>query len=1472
MPGTRSPHHFVLGLLLAAGAPAAAAQLHFPEGPLQPAAGLAKSASLHGEATPLQIDFAGLSAGQPGDRVRLPGTDGRALLGTVASIRHREDGRIAWVATVETPAGPRTALLVAGNGLAFGHVPQRDGKDLRIESHGAQAYLIEATTQQPQPPSGSDVLLPPAPDAASRLKRARQDAMPKSAGQPIDLLVLYTPRLVAAWGSESAVQARIAYFEEFTNQAFIDSLADVRVRLVAAHLVDYAAHDDNGEALAGMSVGEGTPLYVEAARLRQLYGADLVKLLREHDPGTQTSCGVGWLGGYHGAAFQAYQGFSITADRGFNGGVCHELTFPHEIGHNLGAHHDEETEDGDYGAFPYSRGYRRLVEGQGGFYTVMAYPAQGMGPLARFSNPRQSQCLGQPCGDAARADNARGLGQAAAPVAAFFPTQPADGPGIRIDDVVVTEGDEGVAVARFQVRLSAPAPAGGLTLVLATRPGSADADDFIPQEVTRQVQAGQSSLHMEVPVRGDRIAEPDESFSLNLISASPGHVLDGQGIATIINDDPLPALDIADASLTEGDAGEWDMVFTARLSMTSTQAVWFDAATSPVSGVVANATPGADYVPVAFTDLHIPPGQDYAQFAVPIRGDLQPEGIESFYVTVGNVRGAAQARQAAIGRIFDNDTGAGQLPTLTVSDASVEEGDAGLRDAVFTVNIQGSVSGTVRFGLSTQNGSALAGRDYLARAFTGLGLSAASRSVTVRVPVMGDVLDEGDETFHLVLDNVAGAVASRPSATATIRDDDAGGESVVAFVAREDRYELLENSVAETYLPVLANDVFEPARLVGGSLSIVRHPGKGGAHVDMGGQPGSAADDAIRYTPTPGAIGDDDLAYRLCEAGGRCVTGEVRLPLRPFKAQAISSPESAGFRDVRVSGLDALSGLQLESLAPTWSESRPLLLAGDPTPEDPWDLGGAGTAFRRFLVPTAVGTPVRLLAEAAGEDAGNVDLYLGLDANRNGQPDIGELACTAAVSDAGERCELDIVAPGPEGVYAWVMLHSPDASAAAARLDLAVFAPDAAPGPADIVATGPGRVGAGEEFTLRLGWDQPAMAEGEVRLGLVALRAAEGASRRWVPMRLERPAVADAPLSLWHADTLRLPGGDPARGLFVDVPEGASRLVVEVYPEDRVDVYLAPAGAWDGPGIDPAPPPAQARVTRLGAGAGELLVVENAQLQPGRWYLVPRRPGGPSLRFSARARVEGPARLPVAGSYYNPARAGHGLFFYPAGSQWAGLWYTYLQDGTPTWYYLQAAAPGPGDSHWSGAIYRARWNGTANALTPVGQATLTAVSVDDAIFSYRLDGEAGSERLSRFGAGCPRLGGMPVDASSHWFDPARAGTGYSVQLFPDYEFYAAFVYDGRGVARFLSAESPRFEGADAVLRLDQLTGFCPLCSRSGAPLRSDVGTLRRRFSGGTLTDIEIDALYDGGVPGAWTANDRVQLLGGQGTTQGCPAP
>ena len=110
-------------------------------------------------------------------------------------------------------------------------------------------------------------------------------------------------------------------------------------------------------------------------------------------------------------------------------------------------------------------------------------------------------------------------------------------------------------------------------------------------------------------------------------------------------------------------------------------------------------------------------------------------------------------------------------PALSVSDATVIEGNAGSTSAVFTVSlsVQSGPSVTVKY--STSNGSARAGSDYLPVAGT-ITLSPGVVSATVTVSVLGDRVPERDETFQLRLSQPTAAVIARGMARGVILDDD----------------------------------------------------------------------------------------------------------------------------------------------------------------------------------------------------------------------------------------------------------------------------------------------------------------------------------------------------------------------------------------------------------------------------------------------------------------------------------------------------------------------------------------------------------------------------------------------------------------------------------------------------------------------------------------------------------------------------
>jgi hypothetical protein len=171
------------------------------------------------------------------------------------------------------------------------------------------------------------------------------------------------------------------------------------------------------------------------------------------------------------------------------------------------------------------------------------------------------------------------------------------------------------------------------------------------------------------------------------------------------------------------------------------------------------------------------------------------------------------------------------------------------------------------------------------------------------------------------------------------------------------------------------------------------------------------------------------------------------------------------------------------------------------------------------------------------------------------------------------------------------------------------------------------------------------------------------------------------------------------------------------------------------------------------------------------------------------------------------------MFLYTAASQLQLIWYTYLQNGTPTWYFVQDLAPGA-NGVWNGGLYRSTWNGSANFLTQVGNMVMTPTTNNTFNIAYNIDGETGSEPMEAFITGCPVVNAQNLDVSAHWYSPGNDGFGYSVQVAPNYEFYADFVYDGLGAPRFLVAERLGAFNAAAttVGTLDQLNGACPLCT------------------------------------------------------------
>lgn len=225
---------------------------------------------------------------------------------------------------------------------------------------------------------------------------------------------------------------------------------------------------------------------------------------------------------------------------------------------------------------------------------------------------------------------------------------------------------------------------------------------------------------------------------------------------------PPLTISISDASVEEPDAatGSTELQFTVELSAPAPAGgVTFDIATGD-----GTATAGVDYEEKSLTGQVIPEGEAAYTFSVAVLFDDVPyEPDETFLVNLTNVTGATVDRGQAIGTILNDDP----LPpmfTIWVSAAEasvetgteIEEGDSGTTEVSFTVGLSAPVPANgIVFSLRTEDGTAIAGEDYVAFTAEDVVFPTALQSYTFTVLINGDTDFEPDETFFVELYGVA---------------------------------------------------------------------------------------------------------------------------------------------------------------------------------------------------------------------------------------------------------------------------------------------------------------------------------------------------------------------------------------------------------------------------------------------------------------------------------------------------------------------------------------------------------------------------------------------------------------------------------------------------------------------------------------------------------------------------------------------
>jgi hypothetical protein len=312
----------------------------------------------------------------------------------------------------------------------------------------------------------------------------------------------------------------------------------------------------------------------------------------------------------------------------------------------------------------------------------------------------------------------------------------------------------------FTITLSAPS---GKTVgaQYQSRNGSAVANDYQGAVGSLTLLPGETTKTINAASNGDPVYEPDEDFFIDLSAPVNATIAVATGRGVIRNDDPLPTINVFNASATEGNSGPRNITFNVNLTNASYQTVTVSYATAD-----GTATAGADYTATSGT-VTFNPGETSKTFVVEALGDTTDEVDETFTVSFSNASNAALAMAQVTGTIFDDDG-----PAISLDDVAVKEGDTGRVNATFTITLSAVSPQPVSVRYSTAGGTATPGVDYTSATNRTVQVPAGQLTATFSVVILSDVVLEPDETFNVNLSIPAGGSIGDGQGACTILNDD----------------------------------------------------------------------------------------------------------------------------------------------------------------------------------------------------------------------------------------------------------------------------------------------------------------------------------------------------------------------------------------------------------------------------------------------------------------------------------------------------------------------------------------------------------------------------------------------------------------------------------------------------------------------------------------------------------------------------
>ena len=581
-------------------------------------------------------------------------------------------------------------------------------------------------------------------------------------------------------------------------------------------------------------------------------------------------------------------------------------------------------------------------------------------------------------------------------------------------------------------------------------------------------------------------------------------------------------------------------------------------------------------------------------------------------------------------------------------------------------------------------------------------------------------------------------------------------------------------------------------------------------------------------------------------------TGVVqRLPLAVF-APASGLPSILDIQAQSLRGSAPVSintGVEVNNLYLT---AHPLVrpqarsfsgLSSDPDPDEPYDnLPGGFAGIEVFDVQSAA-----LVLVEFRRQSGTPRLFVGRDTSGQGLPTENAQLCAA--SSGGNSVLRCLIRQPADGRY-WAYVQNISGSGAG-EVSIAVV-PLAGSAAANLFPVASARYPDGQ-VALDLAWDEAQLTGGEM-IGALSLsrRNALLDDITTVAVRIRggnAPAAYPAPMKLGQEQRLSLAAGEQRTGDFLLIPpQGvAGRLRLD---GQSVTAYLR----RDEP-FDPQLP--------LSGQADRQVVVSgqsNVELDGGVvWHLALD-----ASDSSADRTVRLSWTLPETanqglepGVWFNPARDGHGMEFNRLGDSWFLLWYSYDQQGEPTWYLAQAEAQR--EDFWQAPLMRFVWQGDAAHGQEVGLVQMAADQQGRQRFSAGLLGSGMTEPL----VGIEPVGGCAVpDPSGAWFAPQEPGWGFTLLAGADLSSEVYYLYDEYGNPRWVLGQA---EPDEPMTQSYFVGGFCPWCSWQ-APTAIAAGESLLQINSEGSAELFLDVASErGGYQFGWLREMPVSQLSDVGT-------